>query len=37
MSIDWKAAAQKHQAAYIDDLTKLVAIQSVRDDAKKNC
>ena len=35
MSIDWKAAAKQHQAAYVDDLTKLIAIESVRDDSKK--
>ncbi|MTV83043.1 dipeptidase PepV [Secundilactobacillus folii] len=34
MSIDWKAAAQEHQAAYLKDLSNLIAIQSVRDDAK---
>lgn len=35
MSVDWKAAAQAHQAAYLEDLSQLIAIESVRDDSKK--
>lgn len=35
MSLDWKVAADKHEAAYLEDLSNLIAIESVRDDAKK--
>ena len=34
MTIDWKATASTHRAAYLDDLTNLIAIESVRDDSQ---